>query len=278
MATRSGNWQKAETYCRLAADYEPDSVTPRLILAKVVYLGQGRYEDALRVLQDLIEDHPNSHLAHDALGLTHQAQGQLSDARAGFLVAQRLNPNWPPVYLNAGRVFILLGELERAEDQLRQGLKLVPGWLDAELALAEVLNFQGRAGETLSLYENMYRRYPNHPLVISNLAYLYAERGSNLSVALKLAQRLVRSRPNHSTYLDTLGWVYYQMERYEEAIQHLQQATGLDPGKGTFHYHLGKALLAAGREAEAREVLQQTHGLELPAELEEEIREILTSQ
>jgi Flp pilus assembly protein TadD len=56
--------------------------------------------------------------------------------------------------------------------------------------------------------------------------------------------------------LDTYGWVLYRRGRYTEAIPPLEKAVGKAPQAQELRYHLGMALLKAGRTAEARENLE----------------------
>ncbi|WP_232204242.1 tetratricopeptide repeat protein [Roseobacter sp. CCS2] len=60
------------------------------------------------------------------------------------------------------------------------------------------------------------------------------------------------ARPDNGAIVDSLGWVYFQFGRYEEAVVHLERAASLEPVDPVINDHLGDALWAVGREIEAR--------------------------
>jgi thiol-disulfide isomerase/thioredoxin/tetratricopeptide (TPR) repeat protein len=72
-------------------------------------------------------------------------------------------------------------------------------------------------------------------------------------------------------YVDTRGWIYFQMGRYDDAVQQLQMATLLN-SDGTVHAHLGRARHKLGNHAGAFQNLLR--GLALGCEEPEVTREL----
>jgi tetratricopeptide (TPR) repeat protein len=75
------------------------------------------------------------------------------------------------------------------------------------------------------------------------IAYMWAERGEKLDMALALVQQALAEDPENGAFLDTLGWIYYMQGRYAEALEQLQKAktqVGDDP---TVWEHLGDTYL-----------------------------------
>jgi tetratricopeptide (TPR) repeat protein len=85
----------------------------------------------------------------------------------------------------------------------------------------------------------------------NNLAYRWSLDGRNLEEALDLIRKVVRADPSNSAYLDTLGWVLYQLDRFQDAIPPLCEAVKLEPGHPELRVHLGDAYFQAGRELDA---------------------------
>ena len=48
------------------------------------------------------------------------------------------------------------------------------------------------------------------PVAANNLAWMYAETGENLDMALQLAQAAARRLPNIPAIQDTLGWIHHK--------------------------------------------------------------------
>src|SRR5262249_2817084 len=87
--------------------------------------------------------------------------------------------------------------------------------------------------------------------VQNDLGYLWADQGKHLERSLAMIQKAVAADPNNSAYRDSLGWVYFRLGRYGEAIQELERAAAGDKPDGTVLDHLGDALGKAGRRPEA---------------------------
>ncbi|MEZ5668614.1 MAG: hypothetical protein R3F55_14465 [Alphaproteobacteria bacterium] len=86
----------------------------------------------------------------------------------------------------------------------------------------------------------------------NNLAYIWALDRRNLEEALSTMQDVVRQVPEESSYLDTLGWVYYQMGRFAEAVDPICEAVTLEPGHPELRIHLGDVYWQLGRSFDAQ--------------------------
>ncbi|MGF1623453.1 MAG: tetratricopeptide repeat protein [Alphaproteobacteria bacterium] len=85
----------------------------------------------------------------------------------------------------------------------------------------------------------------------NNLAYRWSLDGRNLDEALDLIRNVVRTERSNSAYLDTLGWVLYQLDRFQDAIPPLCEAVKLEPGHPELRVHLGDAYWQVGRDLDA---------------------------
>jgi tetratricopeptide (TPR) repeat protein len=93
---------------------------------------------------------------------------------------------------------------------------------------------------------------PDHPFILNYLGYAWADQGTNLEKSLELIKRALELRPSDGYITDSLGWVLYRMERYEEAVPYLEQAVELMPYDPVINDHLGDAYWQVGRKLEAR--------------------------
>ena len=100
---------------------------------------------------------------------------------------------------------------------------------------------------------------PDNDLALNNYAYALAERNERLDEALAMARRAVEAQPRSPSYLDTLGWVYFQMGRYDNAADVLQRAADAagPEASATVLEHLGDAEQARGRAAAARDAYRR---------------------
>ncbi|MGF1623824.1 MAG: tetratricopeptide repeat protein [Alphaproteobacteria bacterium] len=86
----------------------------------------------------------------------------------------------------------------------------------------------------------------------NNLAYMWALDRRNLDQALEIMKDVVGIVPEESSYLDTLGWVYYQMGRFAEAVGPICDAVTLEPGHPELRVHLGDVYWQLGRSVDAQ--------------------------
>jgi tetratricopeptide (TPR) repeat protein len=73
----------------------------------------------------------------------------------------------------------------------------------------------------------------------------------NLTRALAMIQKAVQASPNDGYIIDSLGWAYYRMGRYADAVTQLEQAATLRPNDPEINDHLGDAYWQVGRKLEA---------------------------
>ncbi|MGC2720187.1 MAG: tetratricopeptide repeat protein, partial [Candidatus Acidiferrales bacterium] len=106
---------------------------------------------------------------------------------------------------------------------------------------------------------------PNYAVAISNLAWLDAQDGKNLDVALGMAQKAEQLMPQSPSITDTLAWVMYKRGDYAGATQLLRECVQKAPSSAEFHYHLGMSLMAQGQKAEAKGQLENALRLKLEA-------------
>lgn len=105
--------------------------------------------------------------------------------------------------------------------------------------------------------EQILDEFPEDVGAMNDLAYLWADAGRNLGRATKMLETAVAAEPENAAYRDSLGWAYFRQGRYDQAVGQLQQAVDkiAEPDPVLLE-HLGDALSAAGRPAEALDVWQ----------------------
>lgn len=101
--------------------------------------------------------------------------------------------------------------------------------------------------------------FPDQPDVLNYLGYSWIDQGINLEEGLEMIRKAVELRPNSGFIIDSLGWAYYRLGRYEEAVVELQRALEQMPSDPVINDHLGDAYWKTGRKLEA--VFQWKHAL-----------------
>src|SRR3981081_4591189 len=84
---------------------------------------------------------------------------------------------------------------------------------------------------------------------------------------MKMIKRAVDQRPDDGYIVDSLGWAYYGIGNYEDAVKNLERAIDLKPEDPTINDHLGDAHWRIARTLEAK--FQWGHARDLKPEPEE---------
>lgn len=92
-----------------------------------------------------------------------------------------------------------------------------------------------------SSYKDAIKLDPESNLLKNNFAYRLAQIKTDLELALSLINQAIAKSPNQSNYYDTRGWVYFQLNKFQEASNDFQKAIELDPTYPLFFEHLGDA-------------------------------------
>ncbi len=127
-----------------------------------------------------------------------------------------------------------LGYLERAE-----------AVAEDDAALASV-HFQfGQTYYRLQQWQNSADAYakaleyaPDSPLIMNDLAYVYADKLDQPELAEPYALEAVRLLPTNPQVIDTIGWVMYKLKRYQDAGRYFTRSINIAPS-AVARYHLG---------------------------------------
>jgi Tfp pilus assembly protein PilF len=138
------------------------------------------------------------------------------------------------LYVAVARLYEETGRLSEAEDQYKKGLKVAPGDLRALLGYARLKDRTGQADEALNLYREAVKAHPREPAVYNNMAVHYAHRGM-LPMAAKAMRAAIQLRPQEVKYRDNIATVLIQLDRPQEAFEHLCAVHD----EATAHYDLG---------------------------------------
>jgi len=197
-----------------------------------------RGDEGIGLLSALIDDYPDEPRLHQAIGNILRDQKSYAEAakfytRALEIVGKPEAEHWIYYYAR-GICHERLKQWDKAEADLKKALELNPGQ-------ASVMNYLG---------------------------YSWVDQNMHLDRAMDLIRKAVDLKPNNGYYVDSLGWAYYMLGKYDEAVRHLERAVELRPEDPVLNDHLGDAYWQVGRRREAR--FQWSHALSLEPEPEDE--------
>lgn len=163
--------------------------------------------------------------------------GKLS--RAEIRLTEAIAELGPGARWNVAQLHHELGNDVRAEQILREWTAEFPDDPNAHFSLGRFLYQLERFDEAEVALSRTFELNPDHAPALNFLGYSLAERNERLDEALVLIQRALAIDGDDGAYLDSLGWVYYQMERYDLAREPLERAAREFPTDTVIREHLG---------------------------------------
>jgi len=211
--------QQPEKAARAFQAIKPDSdLFPKARIQIAFIHGQsGDFNAAQQVLQEAIKLKPADISLYHALAI---AQAENKDYQGAILTLQKALEYEPA----AEYLLFYLGHLYEKAGQFDESIAAMRTVLSINAQNADALNFIG---------------------------YLYAERSIHLREAKKLIKKALKIKPDDGYILDSLGWVYFKMERYKKAHTHLERAHRLVPDDPTIAEHLGDVCRKLNRPEDA---------------------------
>jgi tetratricopeptide (TPR) repeat protein len=200
-----------------------------LFLLGFTYLKSQDSEKAKAIFEQMFEA-AGPVRAQFLLGKANCEANLLPQAEESFLEVLRLDPGFPGVHLELGRVYFSLHRTEEAIRELELALKDNPGDGDASYLLGGLLIQEDRDAD--------------------GIPYL---------------EQATKAKPDFWASFFQLGKAKLRLGHPAEAVVLLQKAVELNPDEANAYYQLGRALQACGRESEARRALLRVQDLRAAA-------------
>ncbi|ESZ51468.1 MULTISPECIES: tetratricopeptide repeat protein [unclassified Mesorhizobium] len=180
-----------------------------------------RHDEAIAHLKAFVEAHPDDMRAYLALGGVYASKEDFRSAatlydKAVAVLKTPTNANWN-IYYQRGIAYERLKEWPKAEPNFLKALEL----------------------------------FPDQPQVLNYLGYSWVDMNMNLKEGLAMIQKAVDLRPSDGYIVDSLGWAYFRMGRFDDAVREMERAVSLKPEDPVLNDHLGDAYWRVGRKLEA---------------------------
>ena len=249
-----GSQELSAVYLRLALTLDPGQHAARLTLADV-YHRQERNEDALFQLDQVAQPSAYFGAAQARKAWVYKSIGDDGAAIRAAMTSLDHKPG-RSIQANLGDLFRELSHNDKAEivyDSILAQDESI-GRLDWRIVFARGAARErlGRWNEAEADLQYALRLAPNRPEIMNYLGYSWVDRGQNIEQAFRLIRKAVEQRPDAGYIIDSLGWAYYRLGRYEDAVIQLERAVELEPADPEINDHLGDAYWRIGAYDRAR--------------------------
>ncbi len=259
-------WQDSEHLVALTRMVNFDSVVGWTHQG-VLLSRQGRIGEAIERYLYALERHPHYAELHYNLGLCLMVLGEVDQAEHELREAVRLKPDWALAENALAQALVEQDRLAEAVEHYRRAIALSPAFVDARTSLGAVLEELGQSDEARRQYEIALQFQPDSPMAHYKLANVLLNEHGDLDAAARHYRATLRIAPHYAQAHVNLGGVLLKQRRYAQALEHLREAVRLNPRLVPAWTNLGRALLATGRKPAAAEAFRQALRL-VPAESE----------
>ncbi|MFC3321973.1 tetratricopeptide repeat protein [Mesorhizobium cantuariense] len=180
-----------------------------------------RHQEAITHLKAFVDAHPEDMRAYLALGGVYSSKDDFRSAanlydKAVDALKTPTAANWN-IFYQRGIAYERLKDWPKAEPNFRKALEL----------------------------------FPDQPQVLNYLGYSWVDMNTNLKEGLAMIQKAVDLRPSDGYIVDSLGWAYFRLGRFDDAVREMERAVSLKPEDPVLNDHLGDAYWRVGRKLEA---------------------------
>jgi Flp pilus assembly protein TadD len=183
----------------------------------------------------------NNYVAHNNLGVMLERRGQVDDAMLHYRQTLKIqsvtgqarhNLGLARAHTNLASALLRKGNVDEAIAHCNTALKLRPNFAEAYTALGNAFLQERAMGEAVKHYEKSLAVAPESPLVLNNLALIFATCSDaqfrNGLRAIELAKQADElSARNNPSIVRTLAAAYAETGRFKEAIETARRAMTL---------------------------------------------------
>lgn len=255
-----------------AADAE--DLNARMKIAFIL-IQEKRYNEAIIKLEDLLSKMPTADKVRFYLGAVYEEVKNYKSAIPHFLKIQNGSSFFAESRIHASYLYKLIGESDKAITTIQAAIADMPDHAAFYTLYASHLDDRHEYAQAAEMLKGAVKRFPrnaqlqyflgnmydrlgdrkatietmksvlaieeDHVQALNYLAYTYAETGSDLDAAEKLARRAMELKPSDGFVMDTLGWVLFKRGSFEESVKILEDAHRLQPDEAIIADHLGDA-------------------------------------
>ncbi len=237
-------------------------------IASALLNGTARFDDAARQLKEILATDPSSAEAHMLLGIAYRGMAtpeMMGEAVAEFRQSLSLNPKLVPARLYLAHCYLDLGRPVRAKEELEAALAQVPGQPQVLALLGETERQLKNPKRAIDLLREALKA-DGSPQTRYYLSLAMFDADQPVEALAELQQVVAAKPPAIEPYL-SLGVVYLEGGKVDEAIETLSQGTKLDPGKPELRIQLARAYRSKGQLTRADEQLKiaMARGNQTPA-------------
>ena len=215
-----------------------------------------KYELALSHFKKATEQKPANGEAWYELGWCHNELKQFDDALAALNKAKIYLKNSPKVFYESGYTNDYLDKTDEAMKDYKKCIELDPTFAAAYKDIANIyFDVEKNFKQALDNYKAL-ARYAEEKQIDSKIWYRKGYCENDLELYDEALVSLTKSVTLDSTYgpaVKELGFAYYGIKKYNEALPYLQKSLKLEESNAAYYY-IGLCYIALKQKNKAQEI------------------------
>jgi tetratricopeptide (TPR) repeat protein len=255
LARQQGSSEAAIQFLQLALYLEPDYDAARVFLA-AIWSEQRMFERAIAEYAGIGKKSP--YWLHSQLNMAG-ARANMEQFEEAASLLRALSKQFP----DHASVWLHLGDTLRRHEQFKEAAEAYSSAL-AKMEKASnderwpILYMRGICYERSKQWPKAEMDFkkalelsPDQPDVLNYLGYSWLDMGLNTEEAKEMVEKAVDQRPLDAHILDSMGWAYFRLGQYEDALDYIMQSIELMPTDPIVTHHYADVLWHLGRKREA---------------------------
>ncbi len=168
----------------------------------------------------------------------------------------------PQLHTTLASLYDDKGELDKAKLILENAILNFPENTQLKFYYGTIVDKSGNKPLVIEVMKKVIEIDSKHSQALNYLAYTWAELGENLAEAEDLARRAVKLEPKDPYVMDTLGWVLFKRNKFDESIKILEVAYKTQGNISIIAEHLGDVYYKKSMPEKAIKMYQKAAELE----------------
>jgi len=209
----------------------------------VAFHQSGQLEEAERIYQTLLVDHPDNPQLLNFLGTLKTQKKELLSAVTFIQKALLIKKDYPQAHCNLGVAFEASDRLADARDCFEAATAYKPDYPLAWFNLGNVHHKLKNYATAIECFEKAVHHKPDYAQAFMNCGLAQAELGLTLQAHANY-DKAIKISPNYAEAFNNKGSLYMLQKHYQEAYLCFEQALTLSPHYAKAYFNKGNALNA----------------------------------
>lgn len=302
---KNDNYAKAMEQIEVLESFDRTDLNIKLRLA-LIYMEVKKFGLAVNKLQEVLAIDPRNDKIYFYLGAVYEEMGQQELAVNSFLQVSAGSRFFAESVIHAAHALKAMGQNSQANEVIRQAIEKRDDVPQFYAFYASLLEEQNQVAAAIALLTDSVKKFPSHTqlhfflgsmydragqpkktvehmeLVIqidqqhvqalNYLAYTLAEMNSDLPRAEKLVRRALDLKPEDAYILDTMGWVLFKQQRFQDSLQFLEAAYRVKSDESVIAEHLADVYVKMQLMEKARVMYKKALGMSADGPDQQRIR------